>query len=186
MPKYSDPPKNCCNYPKIWTVWLYHRVMSPKDADGMANRVDPDQTALLVAVRSGSTLFAQAYLSKNLESLWCKRKMSQLMRLWYLSHRRPVKTQASLRIRAVSPEPLLSVQAHLSLRCSHTWSMEVDEGSDQKSDWMAAQARLKNELTEDEMCHNLVSWLKYGFVCLQEGRLCRTINQKWRKYQPRR
>ena len=35
-------PKNCCNYPKIW---LYHRVMSLKDADGMANSVDPDQTA---------------------------------------------------------------------------------------------------------------------------------------------
>ena len=31
--------------------------------------------------------------------------------------------QASLRIRAVSPEPSL-----------HTWSMEVDEGSHQKSD----------------------------------------------------
>ena len=29
------------------------------------------------------------------------------MRLWYLSHRRPVKVQASLRIRAVSPEPSL-------------------------------------------------------------------------------
>ena len=25
--------------------WLYHRVMRPKDADGMANIVDPDQTA---------------------------------------------------------------------------------------------------------------------------------------------
>ena len=24
---------------------LYHRVMSPKDAEGMANSVDPDQTA---------------------------------------------------------------------------------------------------------------------------------------------
>ena len=33
--------------------------------------------------------------------------MSQLMRLWYLSHRQPAKTQASLRIRAVSPEPSL-------------------------------------------------------------------------------
>ena len=33
--------------------------------------------------------------------------LSQLMRLWYLSHRRPAKAQASLRIRAVSPEPLL-------------------------------------------------------------------------------
>ena len=37
--------------------------------------------------------------------------MSQLMRLWYLSHRRPAKAQASLRIRAVSPEP--SLFAHM-------------------------------------------------------------------------
>ena len=27
-------------------MWLYNRVMSPNDADGMANSVDPDQTAL--------------------------------------------------------------------------------------------------------------------------------------------
>ena len=40
--------------------------MSPRDADGMANSVDPDQTAPLGAVWSGSSLFAQAYLSKNL------------------------------------------------------------------------------------------------------------------------
>ena len=53
----------------MWTIWLYHRVLSPKDADGMANSVVPDQTAPLGAVWSGSTLFAQAYLSKNLGSL---------------------------------------------------------------------------------------------------------------------
>ena len=35
----------------------------------MANSVDPDQTAPLGAVWSGSALFAQAYLSKNLWSL---------------------------------------------------------------------------------------------------------------------
>ena len=35
---------------KISTLWLYHRVMSPNDADGMANSVDPDQTAPLGAV----------------------------------------------------------------------------------------------------------------------------------------
>ena len=51
---------------KIWTMWLYHRVMSPNDAVGMANSVDPDQTAPLGAVWSGSALFAQAYLSENL------------------------------------------------------------------------------------------------------------------------
>ena len=33
--------------------------------------------------------------------------LSQLMRLWYLLHRRPAKAQASLRIRAVSQEPSL-------------------------------------------------------------------------------
>ena len=37
--------------------------------------------------------------------------MSQLMRLWYLSHRRTVKAQARLHILAVSPEP--SLFAHL-------------------------------------------------------------------------
>ena len=30
-------------------MWLYHRVTSPKDAEGIANSVDPDQTAPLGA-----------------------------------------------------------------------------------------------------------------------------------------
>ena len=41
--KDSDTRKNCCNYPKIITILFYYRVMGPKDADGMANHVDPDQ-----------------------------------------------------------------------------------------------------------------------------------------------
>ena len=45
-------------------MWLYQRVMSPNDADGKANSVDPGG-----AVWSGSALFAQAYLSENLGSL---------------------------------------------------------------------------------------------------------------------
>ena len=36
-PKNLDTGKNCCNYPKIGTI------LGPKDADGMANSVDPDQ-----------------------------------------------------------------------------------------------------------------------------------------------
>ena len=32
-------------------MWLYHRPMSPNDADGMANSVDPDQTAPLGSLR---------------------------------------------------------------------------------------------------------------------------------------
>ena len=76
--KYSDTQNICCNHSKIWTMWLYHRVMSPNNADGMANSVDPDQTAPLGAVWSGSALFAQTCLSENLGSLrykwlnhWC-------------------------------------------------------------------------------------------------------------------
>ena len=33
-------------------MWLYNRVISPNDADGMANSVDPDQTAPLGSSRS--------------------------------------------------------------------------------------------------------------------------------------
>ena len=47
FPKYSDTQNICCNHSKIWIMWLYHRVMCPDDADGMANSVDPDQTAPL-------------------------------------------------------------------------------------------------------------------------------------------
>ena len=43
--------------------------MRPKDADGIANSVDTDQNPPLGAVWSGSALFAQAYLSKNSDSL---------------------------------------------------------------------------------------------------------------------
>ena len=42
--------------------------MSPNDADGMANSVDPDQTALLCSL-IWVCMFVQAYLSENLESL---------------------------------------------------------------------------------------------------------------------
>ena len=99
--------------------------------------------------------------------MWLPQKvqMSQLMRLWYLSHRRPAKAQRSCAF----------AQSRQSLRCSHTWSIEVDEGSDQKSDtsphWMAAHAHLKNEITEDEKCHNLMRWLRCSIVVLTSRHL---------------
>ena len=43
--------------------------MHPKDADGMANSVDPDQTASSEAVWSWSALFAETYLSQYIEFL---------------------------------------------------------------------------------------------------------------------
>ena len=66
--KYSDTQTICCNHAKIQTIWLCNWEMCPKDMNGIANSVDPDQTAL-GAVWSGSTLFAQTYLSKNLGTI---------------------------------------------------------------------------------------------------------------------
>ena len=43
--------------------------MHPKDAEGIPNSVDPDQTAPLGAVQSRSALFAQTCLSENLGKL---------------------------------------------------------------------------------------------------------------------
>ena len=37
----SDTWKICCNHPKIWTRWLYYVIMHSKDANGMADSVDP-------------------------------------------------------------------------------------------------------------------------------------------------
>ena len=47
FPKYSDTQNICCNHSKIWTMWIYHRVISPNDADGMANSVDTDRSSLI-------------------------------------------------------------------------------------------------------------------------------------------
>ena len=89
-----------CKNAKIWTpqkfavitlkfeLWLYHRVMHPKDADRMANSEASDQTAPRMAnsedpdqtVWSGSTLFAQTCLSENLETLLYMRKPNSACR----------------------------------------------------------------------------------------------------------
>ena len=79
--------------------------------------------------------------------------MSQLMRLWYLSHSPPVKAQASLHIHTVLPEP--SLFAHMKYESRR----RVRPKSDIKPHWMTAHARLKNEFTEDEKYHNLMTWL---------------------------
>ena len=82
---WMDHPKNCCNYPKIWTIWFYHSLTHPKDVCRMANSVNPDQNLLQEqsypglhcssnlfvqapsgAVSSGSTLFAQTCLADKL------------------------------------------------------------------------------------------------------------------------
>ena len=44
VPKFSDARKLCCNLPKIQTKRPNFRVFRQKDAKGIANSGDPDQT----------------------------------------------------------------------------------------------------------------------------------------------
>ena len=80
-----------------------------------------------------------------------KDQMSQLMRLWYLSHRRPEKAQASLRIRAVSPEP--SVFVHIKYGCRQSVRPNTRHLAPLDGCTCAFE---KKEFTEDEKYHNLV------------------------------
>ena len=66
VPKFSDARKLRCNLPKIQTKRPNLSVLHQKDAHGIANCEDPDQTAPL---GSGSALFAKTNLSENLGSL---------------------------------------------------------------------------------------------------------------------
>ena len=68
-PKISDTRNISVIILKVEQDGFFFRVMHPNDAEGIANSVDPDQTAPLGAVWSGSALFAQTCLSENLGTL---------------------------------------------------------------------------------------------------------------------
>ena len=65
--KIWDTSNNFHNCPKNRKVLSNIALMHPKDADGMAHSVDPDQTASSEAVGSWSALFAETYLSQYIE-----------------------------------------------------------------------------------------------------------------------
>ena len=67
--KIWDTSNNCHNWPKNRKVCCNIALIHPKDADGMANSVDPDQTASSEAVWSWSALFDETYLSQYIEFL---------------------------------------------------------------------------------------------------------------------
>ena len=69
VPKFSDTRKICWNLPQIQTKRPNLRVFHQKNANWIAISEDPDQTAPLGAVCSGSALFAQTYLSEHWGSL---------------------------------------------------------------------------------------------------------------------
>ena len=76
------------------------------------------------------------------------------MRLWNSSHRGPTKAQASLRIRAVSPEH--SPFAHMKYGSRPRVRPKKKKKSDIQLHLMVAHARLKIEFTDDKKYHNLI------------------------------
>ena len=68
------------------------------------------------------------------------------MKLWYLSHRRPVK---------VRPEP--SLFAHMKYESRRRVNQKIRH---HLAPLDAAPARLKKEVREDEKYHNHMTWLK--------------------------
>ena len=56
VPKFSDARKLCCNLPKLQEKRPDLIVFCQKDANGIANSVDPDQTAPLGGVFCGLIL----------------------------------------------------------------------------------------------------------------------------------
>ena len=73
------------------------------------------------------------------------------MRLWYLSHRRPEKSRASLRIRAVSPDPLLFTHMKYGSRWSAWPKIRYLAPLD------GCTCMFEEWVREDEKCHNLVT-----------------------------
>ena len=50
IPKFSDARELCCKLPKIQSKMPKLKILCQKDANGIANSEDPDQTALLGSV----------------------------------------------------------------------------------------------------------------------------------------
>ena len=88
-------------------VWIFRtftvRLQSFPTSSDLLSRVSE-----LCFLRS--CILLESWLHSDTTFIDCcdkKQQMSQLMKLWYLPHRRLAKAQASMCICAVSPEPLL-------------------------------------------------------------------------------
>ena len=116
FPKFLDTGKIGCNHSKIRTKRLTHSIMHPNGEDRVANSVDPDQTAPLGAVWSGSALFAQTYLSEHLWSLrYCNtKKRENLGDIFWTAFFIPGHTKSG----GVLREPFEYLSFHLSISAS--------------------------------------------------------------------
>ena len=68
--------------------------------------VPTSKICMVIAIQSNGSILYHIFINGR-QYITKGNTISQLMRLWYLSDRRPAKAQASLGIRTVWPEPSL-------------------------------------------------------------------------------
>ena len=97
-PKNSDSRKIFCNHSN--TKCLFHRVLHPKDADQMANSVNPDQTAPLsliwvYTISTDPSVRKLRIIMVSLKILCPERSISQEVDVDILSHYMVEETRVS-------------------------------------------------------------------------------------------
>ena len=127
--------------------------MHPKDADGMANSVDPDQTAPW----SGSTLFAQTYQSENVGSLQYPSDITWAM-TWQNQQNECAPCEDS--DQPGHPPSLIRV---FPVHMKKAWVLSYPLSAQRRlwSDWADAQADLNLHWAHSHFVGFIVSWLTY-------------------------
>ena len=143
-------------------VFHFHSMYFSDSAKNYWNNLDrlknPTEKKKKKGLLSKSVRFwCETWSPPSLHKISCCH-MGRVKRIWYLSPMRAAKVQASLRIRAVSPEPPL---------LAHT-SSESRGTSDRKPDpwplWMAGHAQLKFVMTECSKTQICLTRLICNFV----------------------
>ena len=123
--------------------------------------------SLVAAMTSKSETMSHLYPKCRADRWLSRLKLSQLMRLWYLSHRRPAKAQAGLHIRAVSPEP--SLFAHMNNGSRRRVRPKIRHPAP-----LDGCVCVFDECKEGKKYQNLMSWLNWSltvaFFVLQANR----------------
>ena len=116
-------------------------------------------------------------------------QLDRVKRIWYLSPMRAAKVQASLRTRAVLPEPPLL--AHTSSESRGTFRQKADPWSL----WMAGHAQLKLVMTECSKTQIRLTGLNWSYIedinkvqtfvwpsVWQNSMFCQTYSNFWKTF----
>ena len=106
-------------------------------------------------------------------------QMGRVMRIWYLSPMRAAKVQASLRIRAVSPEP--SLLAHTSSESRRTFRQKTRSLAPLNG-WTCAVEICHDGMLEDTYSLDGAQIINPRCLCLNTSLTCVSHIKRWGWY----